>query len=488
MGAVQLGAPHAQSFFGLIRQSVSPSHNSRGVQRFVGPRNRHQEPLLLIHLHPVVARALDDGHPALVNFLKKHQGVYLPGLRRSKSHRTATRRKRHANISTRSRRRRTTQCTHGSICAENRAEGNDTLQLDPAFTFSEMFAGIGGFRLGLEALGGKSLFANEMDPYAAATYRAHFDSAAEECQPLVEADILDLCAQTDLPADVDVLTAGFPCQPFSERGTQQGFRDERGHLYREIVRVLRASHPKSFIFENVSGLVKMGEAGGRRFRRNGPDKPSKDVGSVFHTMLCAFEACGYRVTWNICNSRHYLAQNRARVFIVGVRSDLSDRHPDFSWDWYDRLSQGALKAKGASMLVRDIMEPPGSSAVAESELSNNQWTKVQDIHSKRYGGIDNARIHLDKKAPTLISSYRRISSHTSKFIFQERDGTPREIPRFLTPRECSRLQGFPEDFVVPSVADDGEVVTAHFYAGIGNAVVPQIVTSIGRELVRLIRS
>ncbi|KAL7542557.1 hypothetical protein ACHAXR_011886 [Thalassiosira sp. AJA248-18] len=497
IGAVQLISGMTAPFHDLINRTLRNSVRNkkhltfRGVQPFVGPRNQlttipmeGQERskggsdsgrLLLIHLPPAVATALDDGHPELVDFLKQNDGVYMPGLRRSTKHREATRKRRNARDA------------HTSTYLQPRPNADSSCDTslikppeNPTFSFSELFAGIGGFRLGLEAIGGKCVFANEIDPCAASIYRHNF--ATSDC--LIEADILDIHAEADIPADTDILTAGFPCQPFSSRGKQRGFSDERGQLYRELVRVLKSSHPKSFIFENVAGLVTMGTGAGGRFPGRGN---RNDAGPVFQLILRAFEDCGYNVTWNICNSRHYVAQQRERVFIVGVRKDLVRKHK-YSWDWYDQMLQGGSDAYGISKVVRDIMEPPDSLAVTENELTPDQWAKLQEIHTKWYGGIDNAYINIDAKAPTLISSYRRSGSYSSRFIFNERDRTKREIPRYLTPRECCRLMGFPEDYNVPSIGRDGIVATAHFYSGIGNAVVPPVVASIGKELVDYLHS
>lgn len=252
-------------------------------------------------------------------------------------------------------------------------------------------------------------------------------------------------------------------------------------MYRELVRVLRLSHPKSFIFENVAGLVGLGTEKDGRFYKPGV------AGPVFQVILRAFEECGYKVTWHICNSRHYVAQQRERVFIVGVRKDLVRKH-DFSWDWYEQMQKGESDGDGISLVLRDIMEPPDSSAVLESTLTPQQWSKLEEVHVKWFGGNDNAYFNIDAKAPTLISSYRRSGSYSSKYIFNERDRTRRDIPRYLTPRECCRIMGFPEDFNVPSVGIDGNVMTAHFYSGIGNAVVPPVVANIGKELVDYLRS
>jgi len=133
------------------------------------------------------------------------------------------------------------------------------------------------------------------------------------------------------------------------------------------------------------------------------------------------------------------------------------------------------------------MEPPDSAAVAECQVTPSQWARLREIHAKR-DGLEGARLDIHAKAPTLISSYRCISNHASKYVFEERDDARREVPRFLTPREAARLQGFPEGFRAPSARRDGDVGVAHFYAGMGNAVVPGVVADIGAELVRCLRA
>lgn len=498
IGAVQLGAPYVQNFKDLIVQQLSTRDDGvyRGVETFTGPRNKTQQShnLLLIHLSPVVATALDDGHPDLVNYLQTNHGVYLPGVRRSRNHRAAIRKKKNAmkELSSSSYAAPDISLDNNIAlsCSEvSSADAPQDSTTTSSFTFGELFAGIGGFRLGLEAIGGKCVFANEMNPYAASIYRHHFtttsaqtssSSSSSDCCSLTEADILDIYAH-EIPKDIDILTGGFPCQPFSSRGAQGGFNDERGQLYREIVRVLKGCHPKSFILENVVGLISMGE------EEVGRQRARDEVGSVFSTILKAFESCGYDVSWRICNSRHYVAQHRERVFIVGIRNDLMvGKHGSkkWNWDWYEKILQGTSEDYNANpAVVRDIMEAPDSSAVLESEISPHQFSKLIDIHSKR-NGIGYAYINPNQKAPTLISSYQRTGNHTSKFVLIEKDGTKRDIPRFLTPRECLRIMGFPEEFYAPSVNKDGNDATAHFYMGVGNAVVPIVVSSIGKELLR----
>ena len=149
--------------------------------------------------------------------------IRLPELRRSRKHKMATSKRQHDNIIDR--------CATGNVAPSAAASADY-----PAFTFSELFAGISDFRLGLEATSGRCVFANEMDPYSLSIYHTNFRHLH-----LVKADMLDLCAATDLPANIDILTGGFPCQPFSVRGAQMGLQDKRGQLYLVRVRCALAS-------------------------------------------------------------------------------------------------------------------------------------------------------------------------------------------------------------------------------------------------------
>jgi DNA (cytosine-5)-methyltransferase 1 len=215
-------------------------------------------------------------------------------------------------------------------------------------------------------------------------------------------------------------------------------------------------------------------------------------GKVFERILAAFASCGYQVDWCVVNSRHYLPQQRERVYIVGTRLDLACG--SFQWDnlSYSGGNDSQKNGNHSSLsTVRDILEPRDSCAVLASELNKDQWTKVQRLYAKK--DLEASRdgcIDLDGKAPTLISQYHRVGSFSTKYVFEEADGTPRHggllRPRFVTPRECCRLQGFPESFQVPSLERDGESQVAHFYRGIGNAVTPPVVTAIAIRLLNML--
>lgn len=166
--------------------------------------------------------------------------------------------------------------------------------------FIDLFAGIGGIRLGLERAGGKCVFSSEWDSDATKTCEAYFgDKPAGDITKIQNSDV----------PDHDILAGGFPCQAFSIIGGMKGFGDTRGTLFFEIERILRAKHPKAFLLENVRNLV------------------SHDKGQTFKVILKHLKLLGYHVHWRILNALHYdLPQKRERVIIVGFK----ENHP-FEW-------------------------------------------------------------------------------------------------------------------------------------------------------------
>lgn len=406
-----------------------------------------------IHLNPNAAAALDDSPPELMSFLDSIGAEYLPGVWK----------------------KRKLQEEPKVSCFETVKKPHKQAA-SSSFTFVELFAGIGGFRLGLESIGGRCVLASELNSHAASIYRQNFD---HNC--LVQGDILDL--DSSCCGQFDMLTAGFPCQPFTDRGQKRGLDDDRGQMYLELVRILHDQQPRCFLFENVVGLVTM--QGGSRTKRTKGERTTFEAGRVFERILDSFASCGYNVDWKVINSRHFLPQQRERVYIVGTRLDLNCGSLD--WD-------GLLPRNSLDTTVRSILEPKDSSWVKACELSASQWNRVQALHRKhKTNPFSDSCIDLEAKAPTLISSYHRVSNLSTKFLFEEADGTlcngkgDNSRPRFLSPRECCRVMGFPEDFVVPSPSDGPEVI-AHFYRGIGNAVTPPVIGAIGKELLQCIQN
>jgi DNA (cytosine-5)-methyltransferase 1 len=212
----------------------------------------------------------------------------------------------------------------------------------PRLKTVELFAGIGGFRLACDAKGFETIWANDLDPKACTVYRARFGHAA-----LREGDIRTLSGE--IP-DHDLLTGGFPCQPFSSAGKKSGIRDPRGTLFQTIVEIVRAHEPSFFVLENVKRLLSM------------------EDGSHFATILEALASLDYRIEWRVLNAMHFgLPQNRQRVVIVGTHQRaLSSR----KWDRVLLASSEDLLA--LSDLERSIFL-----------AGRGRWTAIE-LHARRF--------------------------------------------------------------------------------------------------------
>ena len=222
IGAVRLPSSHVQNFKILIAKQLSLKDDQvyRGVEPYITQINevkdqlqqQQEEKQLLIHLSPIVATSLDDSNPTLLDYLQTNNGIYMPGVRRPRDHRAATRKKKNAT-------KELSSSSYGCLAATPKESGSGSLvesntstTSSTTFTFGELFAGIGGFRLGLESISGKCVFANEMNPYAASIYRHHFETtssstthsaASLDCSSLIEADILDVYTH-EIPKDIDM--------------------------------------------------------------------------------------------------------------------------------------------------------------------------------------------------------------------------------------------------------------------------------------------
>ena len=449
-----------------------------------------------IHVPTEVAAAIVDGNEVLMQFLQECGGKFISGVRRKKGRRRG--RGCHERLELES-----------SDAVGTTGPGNGTnnqmqkVGSQAKFTFVELFAGIGGFRIGLEKLGGACVLASERDPITCKLYRRHFNCNHNN-DHLIEADMLDIVSEDFPPSGFDILTAGFPCQPFSRRGKRKGLEDanHRGQLYQELVRVLMEQQPPFFLFENVVGLVTMDGGHAARWNWDGNGKGESEgtqsrehtrsfkSGKVMDKILDAFRACGYKVEWHVVNSRHFVPQYRERVYFVGSLLELNC--PDMEWENIYPSSNNDNDEDNAILIpppvLREIMdtEYATSDAVAECELSQRQWEKLQKIYSGE--ATTRASLNIDDYAPTLISSYRIPSSPTTRFIMEEADGTLRHgnplRPRYLTPKEFCRIMGFPEDFDT-SPPLEAEFQFGHIYQALGNAVVPPVVEAIGKEILRL---
>lgn len=316
------------------------------------------------------------------------------------------------------------------------------------FTFIDIFAGIGGFRLGLEELDGKCVFSSEWNRFSRMTYSANFGE-----EPA--GDIRNVRA-SDIP-DHDLLAAGFPCQPFSIAGVSKknslgmahGFKDlNQGNLFFEILRILEAKRPRAYILENVKNLE------------------HHDGGKTFKTIVKALSAIDYSVSWKIIDASSYVPQHRERIFIVGFDTRIY-LFPNFEFP----DSHACKAAPFGSILEKD---PDGRYI-----LTDHLWNYLQNYaakHKKRgngftYGLVDPA---ASSRSRTLSARYYKDGS---EILIARHGGNPRR----LTPRECARLMGFPDSFVIP-------VSDTQAYRQFGNAVVPSVVKDVAAKVLEVIDS
>lgn len=296
----------------------------------------------------------------------------------------------------------------------------------------DLFAGIGGIRLGVEQAFGSidCVFTSEIDKYAVTTYKANFRDAN------IFGDIKQI-DENDVP-DHDILLAGFPCQPFSQAGLKKGFTDTRGTLFFDIERILLAKQPKAFLLENVKQL-------------KGHNK-----GETFQTIIDHLNKAGYKVFYEILKARDFgVPQNRERIYIVGFL----DHSINFEFP----------KPTNLPTRVGDILDD----IVDEKyTISDKLWAghkrrkEANKLNGKGFGyGLFNK-----ESAYTNTISARYYKDGSEILIEQENKN-----PRKLTPREAARLQGFPEEYVIP-------VSDAQAYKQFGNSVAVPVIKAIATEI------
>lgn len=365
------------------------------------------------------------------------------------------------------------------------------LQPSPRFTFVDLFAGIGGFRLGLEALDGRCVLACEENPHARATYRRNFGEADGPAHPVVDIRCVN---STDVPA-FDILAAGFPCQPFTELacGQRQGLNCEDGQIVHELVRILGECQPAAALLENVAGLLTINH------------------GSDFKKIVSALRGAGYAVGWQLISAEHFVPQVRLRLYIVCIRLDLHkpgrNHQPTLALNsqcqdgafggdevikWLD-VESWKLNADRSKPLVKGILENDASKDILDaSTLSEDQLAKVIGFEARgsrlRRGGLEKRLVETDGQALTLRSTYKQNFRALSQFVPQ-----PDSRPRFFTTRECARLMGFPDSFE-PGVPPQAFVnfqapagsAEGYFYHQLGNAVVPAVIQEISSRILDVI--
>lgn len=304
------------------------------------------------------------------------------------------------------------------------------------FTFIDLFAGIGGMRLGFEAAGGKCVFTSEWDEYSQRTYRANFP----DDERAIAGDITRIEA-ADIP-DHDVLVGGFPCQPFSLAGVSKknalgrphGFECKtQGTLFFDVARIVAQKRPRAFLLENVKNLL------------------SHDRGNTFSVIRDVLEnELGYSIYARVMDGRHFVPQHRERILIVGFREPTR-----FDWD------AAPLPNPASAPRLRTVLEPDCDPKYV---LSDKLWNYLQayaEKHRAKGNGFGCSVFGPDDVARTLSARYYKDGS---EILIGRENGNPRR----LTPRECARLMGYPDSFRIP-------VSDTRAYKQFGNSVVVPLI-------------
>jgi len=304
--------------------------------------------------------------------------------------------------------------------------------------FIDLFCGIGGFRMAFERAGCRCVFSCDRDKFARKTYAANFGE--EPAGDITQIDAADI-------PDHDILCAGFPCQPFSiagvskklSLGRQHGFAcPDQGNMFFEIVRVLREKRPAAFVLENVKNL-------------KGHDK-CRTFDIIRNTLV----GLGYYIQYKVIDSSPVVPQKRKRIFIVGF----------CKWYWclFDFPEITGSYPKLGSILEQNVPD--------KYTLSDNLWQtllKHAERHKNKGNGFGFGLFTENDTSRTLTSRYCNDGSE----ILISQEG---RNPRRLTPRECARLMGFPDSFVIP-------VSDTQAYKQFGNSVVVPVVERIAKAVV-----
>jgi DNA (cytosine-5)-methyltransferase 1 len=305
------------------------------------------------------------------------------------------------------------------------------------FTQIDLFAGIGGIRQGFQRCGGKTVFSSEWDKFAQKTYRINYGETPA-------GDITKINPE-DIP-DHDILLGGFPCQPFSQAGLKKGFEDARGTLFFNIASILKEKRPKALMLENVKQLK------------------GHDNGNTIKVILNILDELNYYVPEpQVLNAYNFgVPQNRERIIIVGFNKDYLPK--DYGQFEYPT---GEVDE---SICVGNILEKEVLDKYTISDKLYQGHLGRKKLHEKKGNGFGFCLFNSQSKYTSTISA--RYYKDGSEALIEQ----PSRNPRMLTPRECARLQGFPEDFIIP-------VSNSQAYKQFGNSVCVNVIEAVAKKMV-----
>ena len=315
----------------------------------------------------------------------------------------------------------------------------------PKFTFIDLFAGMGGFRLAMQAQGGKCVFSSEWNAYSQKTYFANFGE-------MPFGDITKELTKSYIPEKFDVLCAGFPCQPFSiagvskkkSMGRETGFKDKtQGTLFFDVADIISRHRPKAFYLENVKNLT------------------SHDKGNTFRIIRETLEELNYSIHYQVMDGQTYVPQHRERIMIVGF--DKKRYHGEEKFEFPEQHE--------ATRAIKEILEP---NIDPKYTLSDKLWAYLQNYaekHRAKGNGFGYGLVDLNGISRTLSARYYKDGS---EILIPQEEG---KNPRRLSPRECARLMGYPDKYRIDRVSD------VQAYRQCGNSVIVPLITAVSERII-----
>ena len=319
----------------------------------------------------------------------------------------------------------------------------------PTFSFIDLFAGMGGFRLAMQAQGGKCVFSSEWNVFSQKTYFANFGD-------MPFGDITKEVTKSYIPKKFDVLCAGFPCQPFSiagvskkkSLGRETGFKDKtQGTLFFDVADIISRHRPKAFFLENVKNLT------------------SHDKGNTFRVIYDTLKELRYSVHYLVMDGQTYVPQHRERIMIVGFDEDVYGGRETFTFP----------EQHEATRSVKEILDP---NIDPKYTLSDKLWAYLQNYaekHRAKGNGFGYGLVDLNGITRTLSARYYKDGSE----ILVPQEG---KNPRRLSPRECARLMGYPDQYMIDRVSD------VQAYRQCGNSVIVPLITAVSEQIIKTLQS
>lgn len=320
---------------------------------------------------------------------------------------------------------------------------------NPKFTFIDLFAGMGGFRLAMQAQGGKCVFSSEWNAYSQKTYFANFGD-------MPFGDITKEVTKSFIPEKFDILCAGFPCQPFSiagvskkkSLGRETGFKDKtQGTLFFDVADIISRHRPKAFFLENVKNLT------------------SHDKGNTFRVIYDTLKELRYSVHYLVMDGQTYVPQHRERIMIVGFDEDVYGGKETFTFP----------EQHEAKRSIKEILDP---SIDSKYTLSDKLWAYLQNYaekHRAKGNGFGYGLVDLNGITRTLSARYYKDGS---EILIPQGEG---KNPRRLSPRECARLMGYPDAYRIDRVSD------VQAYRQCGNSVIVPLITAVSEQIIKTLQ-